>query len=260
MQPVYLVARSALLKSVALLLLCLSPNAAAELQQSLEVVSSTNRANEGSQARIDALSRETRLLLDEYRALNNSIAYEETYQRELAQLDTAQKARIASLQQQVSQARITRQRILPLMRSMADALEQFVVLDLPFHQEQRVTAILQLKQRLNRPDLSVAMRFRLLLEAYQIEQDYSQSVEAWRAPLHNGAESLSVEYLRLGRTALYYQTLDRQKSARWDIESQQWSALPPEHNRTLALAFRVARSQVAPELMELPFAATGVPE
>ncbi|MFV0478377.1 MAG: DUF3450 domain-containing protein [Parahaliea sp.] len=228
------------------------------IQDSLNVVSSTNREAGHSQLKIDKLSRETRLLLEEYRNLQDSNEYQQAYTRELEHTNTTQLARIELLQQQIAQARITRQRILPLMRSMADALETFVVLDLPFHQEQRVSAILQLKQRLDNPELSVVARFRLLLEAYQLEQNYSASIEAWRDSLQLQGETVSVEYLRLGRAALYYQTLDGEHSGYWQQKNQSWLTLDKSHNRRLAQALRIARNQTAPQLLELPLLMTEV--
>ena len=61
-----------------------------------------------------------------------------------------------------------------------------------------------------------------------------------------------MEYLRLGRAALYYQTLDRERSGYWDREGQAWIGLDSAYNRQLAQAMRVARSQTAPQLLELP--------
>jgi hypothetical protein len=238
---------------------CLLPLAVAaqDLEDSLEVVESTSRSAEQSQQKIDQLSRETRNLLEEYRRLTDSADYQQAYSAELEQLAAQQQERIGSLKQQLAQARITRQRILPLMRSMADALEKFVVLDLPFHQEERVTAVLQLKQRLGSPELSVAARFRLLLEAFQIEQAYGSSVEAWRGPLQRVDETLSVEYLRLGRVALYYLSLDRQRAGIWDRDKQAWQVLDSAHHRGLSRALRVARGQAAPQLLELPLTFPG---
>lgn len=230
---------------------------AVELDDSLEVVSATNRSASQSQKKIDDLDREARILLEEYRSLRESTEYQEAYTRELELLDASQKERIESLKRQIAQARITRQRIMPMMRSMADALEKFVVLDLPFHQEQRIGAVLQLKQRLDNPALSVSARFRLLLEAYQLEQDYNATVEAWRGPLSLDGDDLSVEYLRVGRTALYYQSLDRAHCGYWDRDAQGWVALDPVHNRALFQAIRVAHSQTAPQLLELPLRSGG---
>ena len=232
---------------------------AQQLEDSLEVVTDTTTSAVVSQQRVDVLSRETRLLLEEYRSLKESVEYEQAYTRELEQLEVSQQQQIDSLNRQIAQSRITRQRIVPLMRSMVDALESFVVLDLPFHQEERIAAVLQLKQRLDRADISVSARFRLLLETYQIEQGYSGTVEAWRGPLNLEGETFSVEYLRLGRVALFYQSLDRKSSAYWDRDTQSWLTLEAEHNRSLSQAMRVARSQTAPQLMALPLMAQGGP-
>ena len=57
------------------------------------------------------------------------------------------------------------------------ALENFVILDLPFHQDERIGAVLELKERLRQPDISVSAKFRTLLEAYQLEQAYGGNVD-----------------------------------------------------------------------------------
>lgn len=240
-----------------LVLPLLSASQAAQLKDSLGVVSATNSSATESQKKIDALSRETRDLLEEYRKLQDGTEYQAAYTRELEDLEQAQQLQIASLREQISQARVTRQRIVPLMRSMADALEKFVVLDLPFRQEERINAVLDLKQRLLRPEISVPAKFRLVLEAYQLEQNYGGSIEAWRGPLELGGEELSVEYFRVGRVALYYQSLDGASSGYWDAAAQQWAELDGSYNRGLTQALRVAQSTTAPQLLNLPMPAAG---
>ena len=230
---------------------------AADVKDSLDVVTKTNRSAVDSQKKIDGLSRETQGMLEEYRKLQDGSEYQAAYTRELEELDRAQQMQIESLQQQIAQARITRQRIVPLMRSMADALEKFVVLDLPFHHEDRINGVLQLKQRLNQPDLSVSAKFRLLLEAYQLEQDYGSNIEAWRGPLQFQDEELSVEFLRVGRTALYFHSLDGQTSGYWNATQDSWIALDTDHNRSMAQALRVAKNLTAPQLLQLPMMAPG---
>jgi len=233
------------------------PSRAADLTDSLGVVSATNRSATQSQENIDRLSRETRALLEEYRKLQDGTEYQAAYTRELEDLEAAQQKRIAELREQIAQAQVTRQRIVPLMRSMADALEKFVALDLPFRQEERLLAVLTLKQRLQEPDLALAARFRLLLEAYQVEQGYGSSIEAWRGSLPEEGEQRSVDYLRVGRVALYYQTLDGTASGYWDAGRQHWEALEPRYNRALTQALHVARNLNAPTLLTLPMPAPG---
>ena len=230
---------------------------AAVLEDSHKVVKATNSSAASSQKKIDQLSRDSQALLEEYRRLRNGIEYQDAYTLELQQLDASQQQQIATLQRQIEDARITQQRIVPLMRSMADALEKFVVLDLPFHHEQRIGSVLQLKQRLRQPGLSISARFRLLLEAYQLEQDYGLNIEAWRGPLQLQGEKLSVEYLRIGRVALYYHSLDGDSSGYWDSSSQSWHPLAVEYNQPIATALRVAKNQSAPQLLTLPMTRPG---
>ena len=230
---------------------------AAEVKDSLEVVAKTNRGAVASQKKIDGLSRDTQGMLEEYRKLQDGSEYQAAYTRELEQLSQTQQLQIDALQEQIAQARITRQRIVPLMRSMADALEKFVVLDLPFQHEERINAVLQLKQRLGQPDLSVSARFRLLLEAYQLEQDYGGKIAAWRGPLQFQGEDLSVEYLRVGRAALYFQSLDGETSGYWNARDEAWIALDSGYNRSLGQALGVARNMTAPQLLHLPMLAPG---
>jgi len=230
---------------------------AADVKDSLKVVTQTNNSAATSQETIDKLSRETRDLLEEYRKLLDGSEYQAAYTRELQELEEVQQLRIEELREQIDQARVTQQRIVPLMRSMADALEKFVILDLPFHQQDRIVAVLDLKRRLRSPDISVSAKFRILLEAYQLEQDYGSNIETWRGPLQQDSEELSVQYLRVGRVALYYQSLDGSSSGYWDAQQQQWLPLDARYNRGLIQALRVAENITAPQLLNLPLRLSG---
>ena len=103
-------------------LLLFTPLQAAEVKDSLKVVEKTNRSAVASQKKIDGLSRQTQDMLEEYRKLQDGTEYQAAYTRELEELDAAQQQQIKELREQIAQARVTRQRIVPLMRSMADAL------------------------------------------------------------------------------------------------------------------------------------------
>ena len=230
---------------------------AVELKDSQNVIAETNREAEGSQQNIDRVAHESQQILEEYRRLQNGVEYQAAYTRELEQLNSSQQVRITRLKQQIEEAGITQQRIVPLMRSMADSLEKFVVLDLPFHHEERINAVLQLKHRLRQPDLPLPMKFRLLLETWQLEQDYGVSIEAWRGPLELADKVVSVEYLRIGRVALYYQSLDGLNSGYWEKAEQAWVPLAANYNQPISKALRVAHKQVAPELLSLPMISPG---
>jgi hypothetical protein len=228
------------------------PVSAALVSDSLSVLNKTNQNGIDSQRKVDKLSLEEQAMLEEYRGLLHHIEYQDTYNQELRQLLVDQETEIAQLHEQLSQGQVTRMRIVPLMRSMSEALESFVVLDLPFHQNDRVAGMLQLNQRLRIPSLSIPDKFRLLLEAFQIENDYGYSIEAYRDNLQLDGETFSVDILRIGRIAIYYQTIDGKRSGYWDVEQRVWTPLPESENHQIMTALRVAKKQRAPQLLSLP--------
>ncbi len=52
-------------------------------------------------------------------------------------------------------------------------------------------------------------------------------------------------------------SLDGANSGYWSTTKEDWIALDPQYNRDVAEALRVARNQVAPQLLQLPMLAPG---
>ena len=190
--------------------------------------------------------------MEQYQSIILNTEYQDAYNAQLQQLQQNQSDQIASLKEQLNDISVTQMRIMPLMLSMADALEKFIVLDLPFQQEKRINGIIKLKQHLRNPALSVPDKYRLVLEAYQIESNYGRTLDAYRDKLQQGEVDISVQFLRIGRIALYYQSLDGQLSGIWDKANGNWQLLPNNMNDNIKQAVRVASNRVAPELLNLP--------
>ena len=109
-----------------------------------------------------------------------------------------------------------------------------------------------LRDLMDRSDVAVAEKYRRVLEAYQIELDYSRTLEAYREELDLDGQGLTVDFLRLGRIGLYYQTLDGRTAAYWDQVAEAWIPLDTSGRLAVRRALRVANQQAAPELLELP--------
>ena len=100
--------------------------------------------------------------------------------------------------------------------------------------------------------LTLQDKYRVLLEAFQQELEFGRGIEAWRGDLKLGEETLTVEFLRLGRTAFYFQSMDGQRSGYWDRAYKQWVEVPREYNEDIKHGLRIARNQLAPQLLALP--------
>jgi septal ring factor EnvC (AmiA/AmiB activator) len=235
-----------------LLMLAATSVGAATLDDNVKAMQDTNAEAGAVQKNIANLQSQTQAMVEEYKRLTATVDYQDQYTQEIKDRLAAQDKELASLREQVASRQTTQQRIVPLMRSMSDALEQFVALDLPFHQEERLARTTKVKQQLSSSTLSLQDKYRALLEAFQQELEFGRGIEAWRGELKLGEETLTVEFLRLGRTAFYFQSMDGQRSGYWDRSYKQWVEVPREYNEGIKHGLRIARNQQAPQLLALP--------
>lgn len=235
---------------LAVLLSIASNGGATTVSDSRLVVKGTHQEAIQSQQKVDTLALETQKMLEEYQRIVRNTDYQDAYNAQLQQLKLSQEQEIASLSSQLDDINVTQMRIMPLLLSMADALEKFVLLDLPFQQEDRISAVVRLKQQLRNPSLAVPDKYRMVLEAFQVESDYGRTLASYRDTLTLEGDTRSVQFLRVGRIALYYQTLDGSTVGHWDGE--QWQVLPDGMQGLVQRALRVADQQVAPQLLRLP--------
>jgi hypothetical protein len=90
------------------------------------------------------------------------------------------------------------------------------------------------------------------MEAYQIENEYGRTIEAYRSTLERGDREVTVDFLRVGRIALVYQTLDEADAGAWDQETRSWVPLDSSYRSAIRQGLRIARKQAAPDLIRLP--------
>lgn len=202
-----------------------------------------------SQQKIDALDDEQRQLLQTYRNVLTESEQLRVYNQQLGQIIANQRAELSSIDKQISDIERTQQGIMPLMARMLDALDLFVQLDLPFLLDERQHRIKQLRDLMLSADITVAEKYRRVLEAYQIELEYGRTIEAYR---DKSADGKLVDYLRLGRAALYYITLDGKTAYGFDLKNHTWINLDSDYMGSLQKGLQIARKQAAPSLLTLP--------
>ena len=88
-----------------------------------------------------------------------------------------------------------------------------------------------------------------------VEVQYGRTFEAYSGRLNQDDSKRQVNFLRLGRTALYYQTLGGQESGLWQPTLQRWQVLTEEQSLTLRKAIQIAQQQQVPSLIDLPLPA-----
>ncbi len=105
---------------------------------------------------------------------------------------------------------------------------------------------------MDRSDANPAEKYRKILEAFEIENEYGRTIEAYEGKLEIEGEERTVNFLRLGRVTWLYQTLDRENSAVWSQEQRGWVDLDGDFDSEINTAFRIAKEQAAPNLLTVP--------
>jgi hypothetical protein len=211
---------------------------------------------QASQERINERVQGTRTITDQYRAINKEIDGLKVYNRLMSAQVQGQEATLDDIKISMDQVDVINRQIFPLMERMIDGLEQSVSLDIPFLLEERINRVDVLKETLARSDVSVAEKFRKVMEAYQIELDYGSSAEFYKQSLNLGEDYGVRDYnmLRIGRIGLYFQSDNSDITGMWDVNVGDW-IIDDDHRNEIRKGLRMARQLIAPELMLIPLPA-----
>ena len=226
------------------------------LDSILEVGKSKNNAARKSQEKIDRLADETRDLLTEYKTVIKQVDGLKVYNARLQTQIDNQMNRIKVIEGNIDNSTVIARQMTPLVIRMVDGLEKFIELDVPFHPEERARRIEFLRANLDRSDVTVAEKFRQVLEAYKIENEYGRKIDAYKGSVEIDGVERDVNFFRVGRIALLYQTTDTEISGAWDQRSRSWVPLERgEYRNAIMKGLRIARKEASIDLMNLPVAA-----
>lgn len=206
-----------------------------------------NRDAEEAVADVGAATRD---IVDEYRTELKLVDGLETYVKMLDLQLNSQEEEIAALRTSITDVAVIERQILPLLVRMLDTLDQFIDGDLPFLEVERRERLAKLRTMLERSDVTVAEKARRVFEAYQIENDYGRTIEAYTAKLETGDGSFDAEFLRIGRVGLMYRALGTDRVGYWDQKARRWEAADRvPWARMVEQGLKVARQEIAPELI-----------
>jgi hypothetical protein len=207
-----------------------------------------------SQERVNGIVEGARSLTDQYRAINKEVDGLKVYNRLMSAQTSGQGATLEDISISMDQVDVINRQIFPLMEQMIDGLEQSVKLDVPFLMTERNKRIDGLKNILARSDVSVAEKFRKVMEAYQIENDYGSSSEWYAETITIDGGPREFNVLRIGRIGLYFQSDDTRITGRWDHENREW-VIDDSGRNEIRKGLRMAKQLIAPELILLPLPA-----
>jgi len=146
----------------------------------------------------------------------------------------------------------TERGVIPLMNEMIATLDKFVQLDVPFKKDARTKRVNDLKNIMIRADIANSEKYRKILQAYQTELAYGESMDSYQDGVNLDGIETKVDFLRFGRVMLVFLTLDGQKAGFYNAASGNYESLDDEYIRPIELGIKMANNQAAKELIKLP--------
>ncbi|WP_370218117.1 DUF3450 family protein, partial [Thalassolituus sp.] len=165
---------------VALVAATLPMASLAETDSASKMVLKTDRDTAAVERKINALDDATREKLEEARQVLARAEQLALYNKQMEAIIASQEEEMASLDAQIDGINETEQGILPLMQLMLSQLEADIDKGIPFLANERAVRTSKLEAALSRADITVSEKFRLVLEALQIEVDYGRTIERYR--------------------------------------------------------------------------------
>lgn len=210
----------------------------------------TEQAALQSQQRVTQLDDEASKMLTEYRQILAETQSRKVYVDQLTATVQSQQQEVQSKVQELSEIETTSREVLPTMTKMLATLDQFVKLDAPFLPDERSARLATLKEMMSAADVSISEKYRRIVEAYQIETEYGRTLESYQGKLGDK----TVNFLRIGRVALLYQTLNGAETGYWDMQKKDW--VEDNHYRdAVKRGVKVANKQSAPDFLVVPVSA-----
>ena len=223
-----------------------------QIDKSVNVIEKTNTQLKSYQQKIDRNESVRENLLNEYKYTNSSIKSTKTYNKQLEKIVISQKEELASLNQQLIDIEQTQKNIFPLMINMIKSLKALINEDVPFLLTERLERVKRLENTLDKADIQTHEKYRIILEAFKIEYDYAKTIEAYQDKI----DSKTYNFLRLERTALYYQSLDLKEYGYFNKQTNSWENISDITSKSnIRKAIKIAKKQKNVDFLNLPFLA-----
>lgn len=222
------------------------------LEPVVDAASTINQSAKSSQLKVEDIADSIQERIQQYKQISRQIDGLNVYTQQLQKQLDNQEIEKAELNSSIDEVSVVERQITPLMLRMIDSLDAFVRLDVPFLPNERKDRVANLRDLMDRADVDVSEKFRRVMEAYQIEADYGRNIEAYNGAMDVDGQEQDVEFLRVGRTVFIYRTRDGGTMGVWNQQQREWQPLDDSYGRDVQEALRIARKQLAPDLLMLP--------
>ena len=253
------------LSTISIIMLLLLPPfvfAKSEPDKTQQKMSGAIRTESQAQAQADQWSSNGADMVNEIRELRTRLTWLQYQKKKYETYIQVVKDNINDLQTRKLEARKLRENLEPYLEEVVSRLEAFVAQDLPFLADERRQRLNFLKTTLNDYHLDLGEKLRRIYEALGAEASYGKMVTSSDETIKLDGLDTEVKVLRIGRLAMFYQSLDAAKIGIWNQQSGvvwgqsgQWEPLPKDFAQVIRRGLEMARRERSVQLIQLPLGA-----
>jgi len=140
----------------------------------------------------------------------------------------------------------------PFIDDLNNQMNTFIASDLPFLIDERKNRLSRLNSVLEDSEVSIAEKFRKIMEVLFIEAEYGNTIEVYQDKILFNKENVLGNIFRLGRISLFFLSLDQKNAAYFNVGSKKWTALDPYFIPEIQAAIEIGKKRRPVELLCLP--------
>ncbi len=192
---------------------------------------------------------EMTLLYDKLIAENKSLERENNLlkQRENQYIETNKTLE----KQRIENIRIQKE-MEPFLIRVVQKLEFLIEHDVPFLQTERKTRLAKLKKIMGDIDITIAEKFRKVMEALTVEAEYGNTIEVYQDKADIEGNEVLGNIFRLGRVSMFFLTFDNSQGAYFDVEKNRWTLLDKDYIPSIEAGVAMAMKRRPVEIISLP--------
>ncbi len=213
--------------------------------KSIDTRQETQKATQewdGKKAELQALYDQ---LLGKNEALN--AAHEELSEQKIKHADLNQ-----TLIQQKKENQQIEKEMMPFLRSVYKNLEHLVQSSAPFLLQERTKRLQKLENVMQDIDISIAEKYRKVMEALAVEAEYGNTIEVYQEKINLENSEVLGNIFRLGRISLFFLSLDKKSSAVFNVAQERWVTLDNDYISAIDKCLQMVAKHRPVELIALP--------
>jgi len=222
----------------------------AQLDRAIDVARQSTQEGARAQAQIDRLADAADNSEREYLAVSEQIESQRVFIEQQNVFLRSQENELTALESQLERVGNIERDLAPMLLEMFNALEDFINADLPFQREMRMDRLDNIREVLGEASVSPAEKYRLLLNAFEIESAYGRSLRSYSEEVDIDGVPQNADILQIGRVALIRSVAG--ELAIMTNDNQTWRPVPGSMSNNVLRAFRIANEVTTPEVFEAP--------